>query len=452
MQSINPYTGEIIATYQVHSRLETLAIIDKVQQAWKIWKKRPTEERAALIAKLGELMEQKKHALASLITNEMGKPIRESIAEIEKCIGLCRYHSLKENAGAASSSINTEAAESYVSFEPMGIVFAIMPWNFPFWQVMRFAIPNLAAGNAALLKHAPNVTGCALAIEKLFLEAGFTENTFRVLVIPHEEAETVIAHPHTIGVTLTGSGRAGSAVAALAGKHLKKSVLELGGSDPFIVFADADLGNTCLMGVKSRMINTGQVCISAKRFLVENAVFDEFISETLSLMQALKAGDPMLPDTDIGPMARPDLVEQIAKQVNTSIAMGAKLLAGGSPVPANPMIFQPTLLTNVKAGMPVLDEETFGPVSVVIPFETVDEAITLANNTPFGLAASVWTNDIDKAKYVGQRLACGGVFVNSMTKSDPRLPFGGIKASGYGRELSAFGIREFLNIKTYWID
>jgi succinate-semialdehyde dehydrogenase / glutarate-semialdehyde dehydrogenase len=302
------------------------------------------------------------------------------------------------------------------------------------------------------LKHAPNVNGCALAIEKLFLEAGFPENVFRAIMIQHEDVEAVIANKYIKGVTLTGSGRAGKAVASLAGKHLKKSVLELGGSDPFIVFADADIGNTCLAGMRSRLMNAGQVCISAKRFLVEASVMDEFINETLSLMQNLKLGDPMDLQTDIGPMARPDLVDQIEKQLYESIRMGAKLLLGGKRHPNHPLIFEPTLITHITDDMPVIKEETFGPISVVIPFETTDEAIQLANNSHFGLAASVWTNDLEKAKYVAAQLEVGGVFVNSMTKSDPRLPFGGIKNSGYGRELSTFGIKEFMNIKTNWID
>jgi succinate-semialdehyde dehydrogenase / glutarate-semialdehyde dehydrogenase len=452
MKSINPYSGQIIAEYKPHSMGQAESIIAAMDAAYRSWRKLSPDERCKLVAAMGRELEAQKEALAQLITNEMGKPLRESIAEIEKCALLCNHHSQPESAVLQPTTVKTEAQETYISYEPLGTIFAIMPWNFPFWQVMRFAIPNLMAGNTALLKHAPNVNGCALAIEKLFLEAGFPENVFRAIMIQHEDVEAVIANKYIKGVTLTGSGRAGKAVASLAGKHLKKSVLELGGSDPFIVFADADIGNTCLAGMRSRLMNAGQVCISAKRFLVEASVMDEFINETLSLMQNLKLGDPMDLQTDIGPMARPDLVDQIEKQLNESIRMGAKLLLGGKRHPNHPLIFEPTLITHITDDMPVIKEETFGPISVVIPFETTDEAIELANNSHFGLAASVWTNDLEKAKYVAAQLEVGGVFVNSMTKSDPRLPFGGIKNSGYGRELSTFGIKEFMNIKTNWID
>jgi len=452
MKSINPYSGQVIAEYKPHSMGQAESIIAAMDAAYRSWRKLSPDERCKLVAAMGRELEAQKEALAQLITNEMGKPLRESIAEIEKCALLCNHHSQPESAVLQPTTVKTEAQETYISYEPLGTIFAIMPWNFPFWQVMRFAIPNLMAGNTALLKHAPNVNGCALAIEKLFLEAGFPENVFRAIMIQHEDVEAVIANKYIKGVTLTGSGRAGKAVASLAGKHLKKSVLELGGSDPFIVFADADIGNTCLAGMRSRLMNAGQVCISAKRFLVEASVMDEFINETLSLMQNLKLGDPMDLQTDIGPMARPDLVDQIEKQLNESIRMGAKLLLGGKRHPNHPLIFEPTLITHITDDMPVIKEETFGPISVVIPFETTDEAIELANNSHFGLAASVWTNDLEKAKYVAAQLEVGGVFVNSMTKSDPRLPFGGIKNSGYGRELSTFGIKEFMNIKTNWID
>ncbi len=452
MKSINPYTGQIISEFKPHSAAQTGSIIAAMDKAFRQWSKQSPEARCELIAAMGHTLEAQKEELAQLITNEMGKPLRESIAEIEKCALLCNHHSQPESAVLQPTTVKTEAQETYITYEPLGTIFAIMPWNFPFWQVMRFAIPNLMAGNTALLKHSTNVNGCALAIEKLFLEAGFPENVFRAILIPHEEVEAVIANKHIKGITLTGSERAGKAVASLAGKYLKKSVLELGGSDPFIVFADADIGNTCLAGLRSRMINSGQVCISAKRFLVEAAVMDEFISETLALMENLELGDPMDLKTDIGPMARPDLVDQIEKQLNDSLQMGAKLLFGGKRYRDHSMIFEPTLITHVTDEMPVIKEETFGPLSVVIPFHTVDEAIRIANDSRFGLAASVWTNDLEKAKYVASKLEVGGVFVNSMTKSDPRLPFGGIKNSGYGRELSAFGIKEFMNIKTNWID
>lgn len=450
--STNPYTGQLLAGYAWHSPQEVSRKIDAMQQAFLQWREQAPMARMERIGKLGEIMEARKKELATLMSTEMGKPMREALAEMDKCIGLCRYHSTPEHYFLGSVPIGTEARETYVSYEPLGIVFAIMPWNFPFWQVIRFAVPALLARNAALLKHAPNVSGCALAIEGLFKEAGFPEDIFQALVIHHDEAESVIGNPLVKAVTLTGSERAGKAVSALAGQYLKKTVLELGGSDPFVVFADADLDSSCAAGVQSRMQNTGQVCISAKRFILEAAIMDTFIEKTIAAFDALKVGDPLDESTQIGPMARPDLVDQIENQVQQSIKMGAKLHCGGKRNPDHPMIFQPTLLTDVTPDMPVLNEETFGPVAAVIPFKSEAEAIRLANATQYGLGASVWTRDIEKGKRIASQIEAGGVFVNSITKSDPRLPFGGTKNSGYGRELSAFGLREFVNIKTHWID
>jgi succinate-semialdehyde dehydrogenase / glutarate-semialdehyde dehydrogenase len=452
MESINPFTGLSLGTYRTFTSEQTIGIVKASAAAFYFWRQQQLMDRCNFIQKLGDILSAEKEHMAQLITAEMGKPIRESRAEVEKCVLLCRHYANPANADLDPLHIKTEASESFVSFEPLGVILAIMPWNFPCWQVLRFAVPNLVAGNTTLLKHAPNVFGCALAIEELFVKAGFPANVFRALIIHHDEVENVIAHPFVKGVTITGSERAGKAVAALAGKYLKKSVMELGGSDPFIVLADADLANTCLIGLKSRMMNAGQVCISAKRFIVEDELVDDFIAETISLMENLKVGDPLDTETDIGPMARPDLVDQIEKQVNDSISMGASLMFGGKRHEKYPTIFLPTLLTNVRPEMPVVEQETFGPVSVVIPFNTTDEAIRIANNTRFGLAASIWTEDVQKAKKMAQLIDAGAVFVNSMTKSDPRLPFGGVKNSGYGRELSSFGIREFLNIKTNWID
>ncbi len=450
--STNPYTGKVLAEYDCHSTQEVSQKIEAMHQAFLQWREQPPMARMELIGKLGDIMDKRKKELATQMSTEMGKPMREALAEMDKCMGLCRYHSKAENYFLGSVPISTEAEESFVSYEPLGIVFAIMPWNFPFWQVIRFAVPALLARNAALLKHAPNVNGCALVIQDLFKEAGFPSDIFQALVIHHDEAESVIANPLVKAVTLTGSERAGKAVAALAGKYLKKTVLELGGSDPFVVFADADLEKSCAAGVQSRMQNSGQVCISAKRFIVEKSMMDVFIEKTISRFNALKMGDPLDESTDIGPMARPDLVDQIEKQVQQSVEMGAKLHCGGKRHPANPMIYEPTLLTHVHKDMPVIREETFGPVAAIMPFSSEEEAIQMANATQYGLGASVWTKDFEKGKRVASQIDAGGVFVNSMTKSDPRLPFGGTKNSGYGRELSAFGLREFVNIKTNWIE
>jgi len=449
MQSINPYTNQVIATYTEHKLIQAVQIIEKAHISFSSWKNLDVQTRAKYMLALADLLRKKRDTLATLITSEVGKIISESKAEIDKCAWLCEYYA--ENAGnmLEDEGITSDGAKSYIRFDPIGIIYAIMPWNFPFWQVLRFAVPTIMAGNTVILKHAPNVMGCAMAIEQLFIDAGFPENTFRNLIIPVELSENVIAHPLIQGVTLTGSQKAGSIVASQAGKYLKKSVMELGGSDPYIVLADAEINNACKMGVCSRMLNAGQVCISAKRFIVEESIFDDFVAEQKSLLENLQLGDPMLEETDMGPMARPDLLEQIEKQVNESVKMGAKLITGGRRV--NNSFYAPTLLTNVKKGMPVYDEETFGPVSVAIPANDAEDAVRIANDTPYGLGASIWTQDIQLAEKMAGQIDAGAVFINGMTKSDPRLPFGGTKRSGYGRELSHFGIREFVNIKTVWV-
>jgi succinate-semialdehyde dehydrogenase/glutarate-semialdehyde dehydrogenase len=332
----------------------------------------------------------------------------------------------------------------------MGTVFAIMPWNFPFWQVFRAAAPTMMAGNTMILKHAPNVFGCGETIEKLFMEAGFPENTFNHLPIEVTESETIIAHPAICGVTITGSSRAGKSVAALSGKYLKKCVLELGGSDPFIVLNDADLNQACRTGVCSRTLNSGQVCISAKRFIVEKESYHDFVESQKLILESLVLGDPMLPETDMGPMAREDLVTQLEQQVNTSVKMGAKLITGGYRL-KNTLFYKPTLITGVTPDMPVYKEETFGSVSVILMANGPEEAVKIANDTPMGLGASIWTQRLDLAEKMAREVEAGAVFINGMTKSDPRLPFGGTKESGFGRELGSYGLKEFLNIKTIWI-
>lgn len=450
MQSINPYTGKVIASYNAHTNEEVDKTLYKMSLRFQQWKQVDFEHKATLIDNLGRLLLKQKDLLASIITLEMGKPIQESLSEIEKCARLCRHHSSWEALGLSPESISTEATYSGVQYDPIGIIFAIMPWNFPFWQVFRFAVPTIMAGNLALLKHAPNVSGCALKIEELFIEAGFPEYVFKSIIVDVSQTENVIAHKQVKGVTITGSARAGRAVAAKAGHHLKKVVLELGGSDPLIVFADADLADCCVCAINSRMLNAGQVCIAAKRFLVQESVFDLFVSQLKIGYESLLLGDPALESVQIGPMARPDLCDEIERQVDESVAMGAKVITGGKRWDENDAFYLPTLLVNIHRNMPVFREETFGPVAIAMPFKTKEEALALANDTDFGLGASVWTKNTDTQKWMADRLEAGSVFVNSTTKSDPRLPFGGTKQSGFGRELSPFGVKEFMNIKTVW--
>ncbi len=449
MKSVNPYTGKVIAEYQEHDREQTAAIIAETDKAFQSWKHFSFDERSRLMNRMAGLLRERKEEYAVLITSEMGKIISESRAEVEKCAWLCEYYAEHTESMLQTEYFETDGSKSYVRFDPVGVIYAIMPWNFPFWQVLRFAVPTIMAGNTAILKHAPNVTGCSLSIEKLFTDAGFPDSVFRSLIIPVELSESVIANPLVQGVTVTGSQRAGSAVAAQAGKYLKKNVMELGGSDPYIVLKDAEINNACKTGMCSRMMNAGQVCISAKRFIVEESIFDEFVQDQKVLLENMKLGDPMQEDTDMGPMARPDLLEQIEQQVADSVKMGAKVITGGHR--RDDKFYAPTLLVNAEKGMPVYDEETFGPVSVVIPAKDTNDAVRIANDTPFGLGASIWTQDMEVAEKMAEQLDAGAVFINGMTKSDPRLPFGGTKRSGYGRELSYFGIREFVNIKTVWM-
>ncbi len=451
MESINPYSQEIIARYDEIDALAMNVLIDQNHQAFSHWRTLKYKQRGTYFKKMAHLLREKKQELGTLITLEMGKIIGESVAEIEKCAWLCDYYADSTENLLQPEYYDADVSSSYVRFDPIGPVYGIMPWNFPFWQVLRAAVPTMMAGNTFLLKHAPNVQGCAHAIEALFNEAGFPDSVFTNLVIPVELSDQVIANPLVQGVTLTGSRRAGQAVAAAAGRYLKKSVMELGGSDPYIVLADAQFNESCKTGVCSRMLNGGQVCIAAKRFIVEERILDQFIEEQKALLENMWLGDPMQETTDMGPMARADLLEGIEKQVNESVKMGATVLTGGSRIDDKSWFYKPTLLIDVKKGMPVYDEETFGPVSVVIPAKDPEEAVRIANDTIYGLGASLWTQDIALAEKLAARLEAGAVFINGMTKSDPRLPFGGSKQSGFGRELSNYGIKEFTNIKTVWI-
>lgn len=449
LKSINPHSRKQIAVYEEISATQLNSVLEDAHSSFKNWKNESFNSRAELFIKMANLLRERKEEYAILITSEMGKIISESRAEIEKCAWLCEYYAQNAESLLQKINIETDASKSYVQYEPVGIIYGIMPWNFPFWQVLRAAVPTIMAGNTFILKHAPNVIGCGKAIEDLFIGAGFSKNIFSNLLIDIDLSENVIASPLVQGVTLTGSQRAGSAVAALAGKYLKKTVMELGGSDPFIVLKDAEINSSCKTGVCSRMLNAGQVCISAKRFIVVEEIYDEFVKEQKALLESLILGDPMLENTDMGPMARPDLLQGIEKQVEESLKQGAKIISGGKRI--NDSFYAPTLIVNAVKGMPVYDEETFGPVSVVIPAKDANDAIRIANDTNFGLGASLWTQDMELAENLATKIEAGAVFINGMTKSDPRLPFGGIKQSGYGRELGGLGIKEFVNAKTIWV-
>jgi len=451
MKAINPATNELIKDYPEHSLRDIMEILGSVDAEFGSWRKTDFSTRSGLMRAAAQVLRKNSEKYAHTMAVEMGKLLKEGRAEIEKCAGGCEYYAENAKRFLADEPVVTDAARSLVVFQPLGTILAVMPWNFPFWQVFRFAAPALMAGNTAVLKHASNVPGCALQIEEVFNQAGFPANAFRSLLIGSRLVEDLIKDERIEAVTLTGSEPAGRQVAALAGQELKKTVLELGGSDPFIVLADADLSACLPVSVKARMINAGQSCIAAKRFIVEKAILKDFEEAQTGLMASLRVGDPLDPASEVGPLARPDLLTELHEQVQQSINMGARLLTGGKPVERTGTFYQPTVLSDVKKGMKVYDEETFGPVAAIIPVRNVEEAIAVANDSPFGLGGSVWSQDLDRAEWVARQIESGAVFINGMTKSDPRLPFGGIKRSGYGRELSHYGIKEFVNIKTIWI-
>ena len=451
MKAINPATNELIKEYTEHTSKEISGIIDSVQEEFIEWRGTSFDHRSKLMKKAAAVLRDNKEEYARTMTLEMGKIIVESRAEIEKCAWVCEYYADNAARFLADEIIETDAGKSLAAFQPLGIVLAVMPWNFPFWQVFRFGAPALMAGNAAVLKHASNVPGSALAIEQIFREAGFPENIFRTLMIPAKKVEEVIVNKHVKAVTLTGSEPAGSQVASIAGRELKKTVLELGGSDPYVVLDDADIDACVKTSVTARMINAGQSCIAAKRFIVVESRLKEFEKRQTELMSSIKIGDPLDEDTQVGPLARLDLLDELDDQVQRSIKAGAKLLCGGKRADRKGAFYLPTVLADVKEGMAAYEEETFGPVSAIIAVKDAEEAVAVANDSRFGLGGSVWSRDIEKAEAIARRIESGAVFVNGMTKSDPRLPFGGVKKSGYGRELSLYGIREFVNIKSIWI-
>ena len=452
LRSINPANGEEIAAYKEMSTDEVDGILTSVNDAFNSWRKTSFSIRGELLKNAAAILQSNKEAFGRLMSLEMGKPYSQSLAEVVKCAKGCEYYADNTEEILADRIIETDASKSYVSHQPIGIVLAVMPWNFPFWQVFRFAAPALMAGNVGVLKHASNVQGCALAIEKIFVDSGFPENVFRTLVIGSKHVENVINNPHVKAVTLTGSTPAGRAVASQSGAALKKTVLELGGSDPYVILKDADLDQAVEACVIGRLLNTGQSCIAAKRFIVVAEVLADFQERLIDEMRVKKWGDPFEEDVDLGPMVNETARDEIHNQVLRSVEKGAVILLGGK-VPDNPGAYYPaTVLGNVRPGMPAFDEELFGPVAAVIAAENEAEAIKLANQTPFGLGAAVFTSDIKKGeKIASEQLEAGSCFVNDFVRSDPRLPFGGIKASGYGRELSSNGILEFVNSKTVYI-
>jgi succinate-semialdehyde dehydrogenase/glutarate-semialdehyde dehydrogenase len=449
--SINPATGETIRTFDALDDAAIEAALARASSAFRVNRERSFVERATRMRRTAELLAERKNGLGRLITIEMGKPVKAAVAEVAKCATTVRYYAEHAEEYLADEHVETEAKQSFIRYEPLGPVLAVMPWNFPFWQVFRFAAPALMAGNVALLKHASNVPQCALAIEETFRDAGFTDHEFQTLLIGSQQVESIIADERVRAVTLTGSEPAGASVASIAAKHIKKAVLELGGSDPFIVMPSANLDDAVATAVKARVVNNGQSCIAAKRFIIHESIADEFEKRFVAAMSSLKVGDPLDESTDIGPLATPQIVDDIESQVNQSVAAGAKLLTGGHRLGARGNFYAPTVLAQIPDDAPAAREETFGPVASLFRAHNIDEAIRIANDTPFGLGASVWTNDRAEMDRFIANIDTGQVFINAMVASDPRVPFGGTKRSGFGRELGAYGIREFVNVKTVWI-
>jgi len=451
MKTINPATGELIEEYETMNDEDLDKIVNDASEAQKKWREHSFYERGLLLRRVAEILEERKSEFAELMAREMGKPVAQGESESEKCAWVCNYYADNAKEFLEDEIIKSDADKSYVTFNPLGTILAIMPWNFPFWQLFRFAAPTLMAGNAAILKHAPNVTGCALAIEDVMHEAGIPDNLFRAVIADVDQTQELIEHPKIAAVTLTGSTRAGKAVAAKAGSKLKKTVLELGGSDPYLILDDADIEHAAQTCVTSRLINSGQSCIAAKRYIVVKDNYEAFLKIVVERMGAQKVGDPFEPSTDIGPMAREDLRDQLHEQVQASIEAGAICKLGGEIPDRDGFFYPPTVLAYVSEGMPAYEEELFGPVASVIKVKDEREAIKVANDTKYGLGAAVFSEDLDRAERIAaEELEAGCCFVNEFVRSDPRLPFGGIKESGFGRELSHYGIREFVNVKTVY--
>ena len=449
--SINPTTGQTLKTFDALSANQIGEKLQLAANTFRSYRRTPFAERTRMMLRAAEILETRKNEFAKVMTTEMGKPLKAAVSEAEKCAWVCRYYAETAHEHLADKVVETNARKSYVRFQPLGPVLAVMPWNFPFWQVFRFAAPALMAGNVGLLKHASNVPQCALAIEEIFRDAGFPAGAFQTLLIGANEVEGILNDARVVAATLTGSEPAGRSVASIAGKQIKKTVLELGGSDPFIVMPSANLNEAVTIAVKARTINNGQSCIAAKRFIVASEIYEEFERRFVSEMQKLKIGDPMEDSTDIGPLATPQIVNDLDEQVKRAVASGARVLTGGNKLNRPGNFYEPTVLVNVDLNAPVSCEEIFGPVAMLFRASNIDEAIRIANATTFGLGSAAWTNDSKEQAQFIDELEAGCVFINGMVASDPRLPFGGVKSSGYGRELAQFGIREFVNIKTVWI-
>jgi len=447
--SINPYTQKKVKSYSALSAPALDQKLKKADRTFRDWSALSLEERMAYFRKLATYLRDNKQRYGELMTAEMGKTLKESMAEVEKCAVGCEYYLEKAPQFLADEAVESDATRSFIAYQPLGAILAVMPWNFPFWQVFRFAIPALLVGNVGLLKHAANVSGCSLAIEEIFRACDFPDGAFQALLIESKTVETVLKDPRVKAVSLTGSEKAGASVASIAGSQIKKSVMELGGSDALIVLADADLDKAAQVAVQSRMQNAGQSCIAAKRFIVEKSVKNEFTDRVLEHIRAIKQGDPTREETTMGPLARIDLAEAIERQCTESVQQGARLLEGGQRDGCN---LQPILLDRVKPGMTAFDQETFGPLAVVIEAKNEADAVKLANQSNYGLGSALWTRDLDKADRLARQIEAGSVFVNSLMRSDPRVPFGGVKLSGFGRELSEAGLKEFVNIKTVWVD
>jgi succinate-semialdehyde dehydrogenase/glutarate-semialdehyde dehydrogenase len=451
IRSINPATEEVLAEFRPATPQQIEEGLSSAAAAYHRWRRTEFAERAALMRQAAATLRAQQARWAGIITAEMGKPITEAETEVEKCAWNCEFYADNAERFLSAEPHASNARESYVQFTPLGTVLAIMPWNFPFWQLFRFAAPALMAGNTAVLKHASNVPQCALAIEEVFRVSGFPAGAFQTLLIPGSAATRLIDDARVVAVTLTGSDEVGSTVAAAAGRAIKKTVMELGGSDPFVVLDDADLDAAVAVGVRARFQNAGQSCIAAKRFIIVDAVFEQYQERFAEAARALRVGDPMQRETQIGPLARDDLRDGLEQQVQRSIEQGAHLLAGGRRRPGRGYFFAPTVLSGVTAEMPAACEEVFGPVAALIRVRNAAEAVEVANATPYGLGANLWSRDLDRARRLAGEIAAGQVFINGMVTSDPRLPFGGVKRSGFGRELSEYGIREFTNVQTVWI-
>ena len=453
LRSINPATGIVIKEYDEYSYDEVNDLIKKVNVAQARWKETSFQKKTLFLNNLAKMLEQNKKRLSELMALEMGKPLAQGESEIEKCVWLCSFYADKAESFLRDEHIKTNAYKSYVTFQPLGIILSIMPWNFPFWQVLRFAAPALLAGNGVVLKHSENTTGCALEIENMISKSGFPSNLFRSIIVDKSKMKPIIQHSSIAAITFTGSTQAGSIVAAQAGEKIKKTVLELGGSDPYIVLEDADLEYCAEICAKSRLLNSGQTCIAAKRFIVIESIYDEFVHIFKSKLQKYKVGNPCDNSVDVGPLARFDLRDELHRQVTESVKAGAVIELGCKITTETGAFYPISLLRDVKSGMPAYEEELFGPVAAIIKVANEEEAIFTANDTSYGLGAAIFSKDVSRAETIAAtQLQAGCCFVNTMVKSDPRLPFGGIKNSGYGRELGVYGIQEFVNVKTVWVD